>query len=72
MCSGYQLTGDEQRAVRRCRAGGLAGRKSGEKWSNPVHPLTGRPPPGLLSTEVWRVNCTEIHGENPAEKWVEV
>jgi hypothetical protein len=30
-----------------------------------------RPPRGLLSAMVWTVHCAEIHGENPAENWVE-
>ena len=69
--SGCLLRDGEQRVVRRCRAGRLAERKSGGKEPNPVHPLTGRPPPGLLSTAVWTVRCAVIHGEKRAENWVE-
>ena len=64
---GWRARGDKRPLCRQFRRA-----KRGRKGSNPVGSTSERPPPGLLSTVVWTVNCAEIHGEKPAENRVEI
>jgi hypothetical protein len=44
-----------------------SGLRSARGWTEAVGETSERPPPGLLSTKVWRVRCAEIHGERQEE-----